>query len=176
MAEESESTRKHKAESERRVTFGVLVISTSVAEGRNTDRSGALIREMIVAAGHQVAEFGVVPDESRAISEAVIGMARRPEITAIVSTGGTGLTKTDVTIETLRPLFLKEISGFLPLFMQLGFEDVGAACMLSRATAGIIEGPAVVFALPGSPKACRLALERLILPEAAHIVKHFGEQ
>jgi molybdopterin adenylyltransferase len=193
--QEAESTRTHKSLAPARVGVAVLVISTSVSEGRNEDRSGGMIREMCAAAGHDVVAFQIVPDDARMITEAVRGFLLDSRIHAVISTGGTGLTKTDVTVETLRPLFSKELTGFTPLFMQLSYADVGPACMLSRATAGIVSVPlnpdivsgagrpdipvverAVLFALPGSPKAVTLALEKLILPELAHITKHFREK
>jgi molybdenum cofactor biosynthesis protein B len=174
--QEAASTRIHKSLSPARVGVAVLVISTSVSEGRNEDRSGILIKEKCATAGHDVVAFKVVPDEAHAITEAVHGFLFDSRIHAVIATGGTGLTKTDVTVETLRPLFSKELTGFTPLFMQLSYEDVGPACMLSRATAGIVSERAALFALPGSPKAVTLALEKLILPELAHITKHFRER
>lgn len=171
---ESPSTTSHKAEAKRACNIGIIVISTSVSQGTKEDRSGGIIRDRALAAGHAVVRRQIVPDEPDAIRSAVMNFAEDPGIDAIISTGGTGLTPTDVTIETVRPLFRKELTGFTPLFMQLSYEDVGPACMLSRATAGIFDS-AVLFALPGSPKACELAMDKLILPEVTHIVKHFGD-
>lgn len=172
---EGASTLSHKAGAPKSVGFAILVISTSVSKGEKEDRSGALIRSKVLAAGHRVVAERVVSDDADAIREAVLAFARDPTVAAIVSTGGTGLTLTDITVETVRPLFSKEITGFTPLFIALSYEDVGAAAVLSRATAGIIEGNSVLFALPGSPKACELAMDKIILPEVAHITKHFKE-
>lgn len=170
---ESPSTIEHKKSAPKIVDFGILVISTSVAEGKKEDRSGKILRDKILEAGHRVITEMTVSDDSNAIGNAVRELSSR--VPAIVSTGGTGLTRTDLTIETIRPLFSKELTGFTPLFMQISYEDVGPACMLSRATAGIIDARCVLFALPGSPKACELAMEKLVLPEVAHITRHFVE-
>jgi len=172
---ESKSTLSHKAVAPKSVGFAILVVSTSISEGKKEDRSGRLIREKVQAAGHFVIAEKIASDDADAIREAVLELAGNPAVQAIVSTGGTGLTQTDITVETVRPLFSKEISGFTPLFIALSYEDVGAAAVLSRATAGIIKGNAVLFALPGSPKACELAMDKIILPEVAHITKHFRE-
>jgi molybdenum cofactor biosynthesis protein B len=86
-------------------------------------------------------------------------------------TGGTGITKKDVTIEAVTPLLTKELTGFGPLFAQLSFEEIGSAAFLSRATAGVIVDT-VVFCIPGSLNACKLACRELIFPELGHLVKH----
>lgn len=175
--EEGPTTQRHKKEAPDSVGFGVLVISTGVFAGRRRDSSGEMIAEMIRAAGHKVLSVRLVPDAPPEIRKGIEELADLPGVQVIVSTGGTGLSPSDLTVETVRVLFQKEITGFLPLFMLLSYEDVGAACMLSRTTAGILRGPkpVLLFALPGSPKACRLALEKLVLPEASHIIKHVEE-
>ena len=170
---ESPSTRSHKAEAPRSVPCAVLVISTSVSAGTKEDRSGHVVRSLLEAAGHPVVAFEVVPDDPDRIREAVLRLSNG-EARCLVATGGTGLVESDVTYETVRPLFRKEIAGFLPLFMALSIDQVGPACMLSRACAGLV-GRAVAFFLPGSPNGVRLAMEKIILPEAAHIVKHLRD-
>ena len=100
-----------------------------------------------------------------ALDEALASGAR-----VVIFTGGTGLARRDVTIETLAPMFEKSITGFGELFRVLSFQQVGSAAMLSRAAAGVMKG-AIVFALPGSPKAVRLAMEQLVLPELGHLVR-----
>lgn len=172
---EAESTQCHKAAAPKTIGFAIVVISTTVHAGTREDRSGEMLKRMVIDGGHLVHWMTVVPDDPAAIRGAIEECLKNPSIRAIVTTGGTGLTLTDVTYETVRGLFSKEITGFNALFMQLSFDDVGPACMLSRATAGIIRNAAALFALPGSPKACELAMKRLILPEVAHMAKHFGE-
>ena len=96
-------------------------------------------------------------------------LSREKNVHAIITTGGTGLTPTDVTIEAVQGMLDKELPGFNSLFMLLSYPQVKSASMLSRALAGTIKGK-VIFCLPGSPKACTLALESLILPELGHIL------
>lgn len=171
---EPASTRGHKEETKKRINFAVLTISTSKYEARGDDRSGMVLKETIEKAGHAVKEKGLVSDERDMIIGKVIQYLNDPSIDAIVTTGGTGLAKRDITIESVKPLFEKDITGFNSLFMHLSYEAIGSACVLSRASAGTIRKKAI-FCLPGSPDACSLAMEKIILKEAGHILKHAGE-
>ncbi len=145
------------------------VLTISDTRTLETETSGRAIAELLTAAGHSVVGRASVKDEPadvrRVVSEALQTSAAR----AIITTGGTGLAKRDSTFEALTALFDKRIDGFGELFRMLSFEEIGAAAMLSRATAGIAGGR-VIFLLPGSEAAVRLAMERLILPELGHIV------
>lgn len=172
---ESASTREHKAAAPKSLNFGVIVISTGVSLGTRTDTSGPLIEKKIVEFGHRVVARCAVPDDIHRIRIAVLEMAHNPDIHVLITTGGTGLTQRDVTHEAVRTLLTKELTGFNPVFMQISFLDVGPSAILSRALAGTIENKCVVFCLPGSPAACELAMDKIILPEAAHIVKHVLE-
>ena len=169
---ESPSTAEHKHGAPASLQAAVLVVSTGVAERGREDRSGALIADLLAAAGHRIVARAIVTDDATAIARTLADLAVLPEIDLIVSTGGTGLTPTDVTVEAIRPLLTKEIPGFGALFAQLSYAEVGPSAMLARALAGILDRGVVLFALPGSPNACRLAIEKLILPEAAHIRRH----
>ena len=120
-------------------------------------------------AGHSTALRSIVPDQAEAIRAALLGALGRSEIDAVIITGGTGVSPRDVTPDTVEPLLEKLLSGFGELFRMLSFEEIGAAALLSRALAGVASG-SVVFVMPGSSGAVRLAMERLILPELAHIV------
>jgi len=172
---ESSSTAAHKADAPAPVNFAIMVVSTGVIAGTRQDRSGPIIKEKILASGHQVVDNAVVPDDATKIKQAVLGFIANRDIHAIVSTGGTGLTKSDVTYETVKALFTRELTGFTPLFMQFSYAQGGPACLLTRATAGVI-GSVVLFALPGSPDACAMALDSLVLPEIAHITKHLHDR
>ena len=112
---------------------------------------------------------GLVPDEGVRIRRAVETALAQPAVDVVLVTGGTGLSPRDVTIEAVFPLFEREIPGFGELFRMLSFAEIGAAAMLSRATAGVVSGR-VIFLLPGSPAALDLALSRLVLPELAHLL------
>jgi molybdenum cofactor biosynthesis protein B len=96
---------------------------------------------------------------------------REHGLLALLVTGGTGITPEDVTIEAIKPLFAKEMTAFGTLFAQLSYEEIDSAAILSRAVAGVI-GNTVVFCMPGSKKACRLACKALIFPELGHMVAH----
>jgi molybdenum cofactor biosynthesis protein B len=173
---ESPSTREHKHGAAASLGFGLLVVSTGVAAGEREDRSGGLIAELLMAAGQRVVAQEIVDDEISAIAAAVTRLAARQDVDVVISTGGTGLTGRDVTVEAVRPLLKKEIPGFGVLFIQLSHAEIGPAAMLSRAVAGVLDRGVLLCALPGSPNACRLAVEKLILPEAAHIRRHTGER
>ncbi len=144
----------------------MAVITASDTRAADDDESGRLIRELLEAAGHQVAHYAVVPDEPERIVR-VVGLALTACDGAIVN-GGTGIAPRDRTIEALRPMLDREIEGFGELFRILSYQEIGAAAMLSRAIAGIAGGR-LIAALPGSPAGCRLAMEKLLLPELGHI-------
>jgi len=121
--------------------------------------------------GHQVVFHRVVVDDVPAIGGAVCRAVAQDAPDGILVNGGTGISFADVTIEAVRPLFDKELSGFGVLFTQLSFAQIDSAAILSRATAGIIRTTAV-FCMPGSLNACKLACRELIFPELGHIVRH----
>jgi len=155
----------HHQKDARSVRFAVLTVSDTRTE--EDDTSGKLIREMVVAVGHTVVEYRIVKDERAQIRWAL--HTARPEVEVVVISGGTGIAPRDVTCEVVCDLLDKEIIGFGELFRMLSYEQVGAAAMLSRAIAGVARGR-LLFALPGSIKGVELAMERLILPQVAHMV------
>lgn len=132
------------------------------------DRSGLLIAERLTAAGHLVGSREVVDDDELQIRAAIAGLAAQ-DAQVVLVTGGTGLAPRDVTPEALAPLFTRRIDGFGELFRSLSYAEIGAAAMLSRACAGVV-GRTLVFAMPGSTKACALAMDKLVLPELRHLV------
>ena len=160
----------HIDESEKKkLLFCVLTVSDT----RNVanDRSGWAIRTKLEAAGHQVFEYRLCQDDKMEIESILEEWLRNPNIHAIISTGGTGISFRDVTIETVAPYFTKTLDGFGELFRYLSYtEDVGSKALLSRAAAGVIQEK-VLFTLPGSVKAVELAMDKLILPEIHHIVR-----
>lgn len=158
--------REHKAHAPRHVAVAVVTVSDSRKSAG--DESGALLAQLAEGAGHRIVWRALVRDEPAEI-RAALRDALQAGAEAVVFTGGTGIARRDVTIETLAPRFTKEIPGFGELFRMLSHESMGSAAMASRASAGVVGG-ALVFLLPGSPDACRLAMERLILPELGHLV------
>jgi len=163
--------REHRAHAPRAIGCFVLTISDSKTP--ETDTSGILIRELLTGAGHPVAGHAIVRDEPTQVTEVIRRGCADPAVQAFVLTGGTGVTSRDSTYEAVEALLDKRLTGFGELFRMLSYQEVGAAAMLSRAQAGVVEGRAL-FSLPGSPNACRLALEKLILPELGHVVREIG--
>ncbi len=156
----------HRADAPASVRCVVLTISDTRTEA--TDTSGAAIADALTAAGHVIAGRRLLRDDPEPVAEAV----RSATVTAdvIITTGGTGITARDSTYEAISRLLDKRLDGFGELFRMLSYQEIGAAAMLSRACAGTIRRTAV-FSLPGSEKAVRLAMSKLILPEIGHIVR-----
>ena len=148
------------------VTYGVICISDSCYQKKKEDTSGAYLRELLSATC-----YVVVPDVIENIKGAVQDMITEADV--IVTTGGTGLSPHDVTLLALSPVFDRTITGFGELFRMLSYEQVGTACLLSSAKAGVIEGT-LVFCLPGSLNAVKLG-GSIIIEEAPHMIKHLRE-
>jgi molybdenum cofactor biosynthesis protein B len=149
------------------IRVGCAVITVSDTRDEHTDTSGQRIRELLTEAGHRIEEYRIVKDEPALITAAICSTSDEAEI--IITNGGTGIAQRDTTFEAVSRMIDKEISGFGELFRMLSFEQIGAAAMMSRATAGVV-GRRVVFCLPGSTKAVDLAMTRLILPQLGHVV------
>jgi len=145
------------------------VLTVSDTRTVETDTSGALIRELLGWAGHAVAEYRIVADEPDQIREIVREWAAQPGIDAILSNGGTGIASRDTTYDVISGLLEKRLDGFGELFRMLSYQEIGAAAMLSRATAGVFRNRLVV-AMPGSRNAVNLAMTKLIVPELGHLV------
>lgn len=174
----SESTKRHKAEAPKRLKFAIFVCSTSrykkLELGEKVeDESGDLIEALIKSAGHDVALRKIIPDEKAKIEEC-IRQTLNSDLDAAIFCGGTGITKSDVTIETVSQFLEKRLDGFGEIFRHLSFKKIGSAAILSRALAGVAQGK-VFFCIPGSPDAVKTCLNELILPEAPHILKHARE-
>ena len=159
---------EHKGQAPASVACYVLTVSDSRTP--NTDTSGRAIRQMLEGAGHLVTGYAIVKDEPAQVTSHVRAQLADPRTQVIVTTGGTGVTSRDGTIEAIDRVLDKWLDGFGELFRMLSFQEIGAAAMLSRATAGTAARK-VIFALPGSEHAVRLAMTRLILPELGHLVQ-----
>jgi molybdenum cofactor biosynthesis protein B len=147
----------------------VFVLTVSDTRTLETETSGRAIAELLEAAGHQVIGRALVRDEPVEVASTLRGEIDRGTADVLITTGGTGISARDSTPDAVAALFDKPLDGFGELFRALSFQEIGAAAMLSRATAGIVRGRAV-FLLPGSEAAVRLAMTRLILPELGHVV------
>lgn len=152
----------------------IAVISVSTTRSLPEDKSGAWIKKQAKKEGHEVVIHQTVTDDIDAIRELTDHVTQKICPDAVIMSGGTGISPKDVTIEAVKPLFEKELTAFGPLFAQLSFEEIDSAAILSRATAGIIQ-QSIVFCMPGSIKACKLACNALIFPELGHLLKHIKE-
>ncbi len=141
---------------------GIAVITISDTRTTADDKSGDTLAARVTEAGHTLVDRMIVRDDVRQIRAAVRKLVKRKDIDVIISTGGTGLTGRDVTIEAMRPLFDKEIEGFGVVFHMISFQKINTSTIQSRATAGVISGT-YVFCLPGSPGACRDGWDEILV-------------
>ncbi len=161
------SHQEHRHGAPRRLAFAVLTASDSRAPA--SDGTGSALREALVAAGHEVVRYALVPDEAALLAQTVEAWLQDPAVQVILVNGGTGVSPRDVTPEALRPLLERDLPGFGELFRRLSFQEIGPAAFLSRAFGGVARGGKLLFALPGSTAGALLALKALILPEAGHL-------
>ena len=168
MSDPAATPREHKASAPTSVSCFVLTVSDSKTEA--TDTSGALIRELLTCAGHRVVASAIVRDEPVEVARIVRDACSNPAVHAVILTGGTGITSRDSTFEAIEALLDKRLPGFGELFRMLSYAEIGAAAMLSRAQMGI-RSRRIVVSLPGSPNACRLALDKLLIPELPHLLR-----
>jgi len=145
------------------------VLTLSDTRTQETDTSGQKIRDLLAGAGHVAAESRIIPDDIGALRQVMDEWLSRPDIDAILTNGGTGISRRDQTIDIIQQYIDKPLPGFGELFRMLSWEQIGSGAMLSRAAGGISRGK-IVFAMPGSTKAVDLAMTRLILPEMGHLL------
>ena len=155
------------------VTCAVLTISDTRTEA--DDKSGKLIRERLTAAGHRVEDYHVLPDDASEIRRNIVRIADEARCQAILTNGGTGIAARDTTYEAVAGLLEKRLDGFGEIFRFLSWDEIGSGAMLSRAIAGIYRD-LVIFCMPGSSGAVRLALDKLIVPELSHLAWEIRRQ
>ncbi|MDA0748508.1 MAG: MogA/MoaB family molybdenum cofactor biosynthesis protein [bacterium] len=163
----------HKQQAKDAVTCAVLTISDTRTEA--DDKSGKIIHDLLKDAGHTVGFYRVVPDDAEQISAFLEQIADEDTCQAVLTTGGTGIAARDTTYEAVVNLLEKRLDGFGELFRFLSWEDIGSGAMLSRAVAGVYRDM-MVFCMPGSSGAVRLAMEKLIVPELSHLVWEIWRQ
>lgn len=163
----SESTDQHRAAAAELGPIPVAVITVSDTRTEADDLSGGYLREMVLQAGHEVVLYRIVPDEPYPITQAINDALHSPARVAIFN-GGTGIARRDRTYDLVKSALRREMTGFGELFRMLSYEEVGAAAMLSRATAGTVDDTCLVC-LPGSTNAVRLGWEKLLAPELQHL-------
>jgi molybdenum cofactor biosynthesis protein B len=159
---------EHKQHGPRVVRCFVLTVSDTRTDA--TDTGGRTIADLLTGAGHVVTGRALIPDDADRVRTIVEQQLAAADVDAVITTGGTGITSRDTTFEAIDALLEKRLAGFGELFRMLSYEQIGAAAMMSRATAGLARGH-IVIALPGSEAAVRLAMEKLVLPELGHMVQ-----
>lgn len=157
---------QHNAQS---ISARCVVITLSDTRIEQTDKSGQRIRELLIAHGHAVASYSILPDDPVALQHHLAALFAHDDIDAILTNGGTGISKRDRTIDVIEKNLTASLPGFGELFRLLSYQQIGSGAMLSRAVAGIAHGK-IVFAMPGSTKAVELAMTKLILPELKHLI------
>jgi molybdenum cofactor biosynthesis protein B len=160
--------REHKEKSPRSVTCAVLTISDSRTE--QDDESGKLLKEMLSQNGHRVLAYAVLKNDADSIKRKTEELLKLTELQVIITSGGTGISHRDITIETMLPVLEKKVDGFGELFRFLSHQEIGTGSIMSRAMAGVVQGK-VIICLPGSLGAVTLALDKIILPEIGHMVR-----
>jgi molybdopterin adenylyltransferase len=163
----SESVHKHRESAPETVRVAILTISDT--RTRETDTGGDIAEELLTDAGQDVVERRIVRDEVAGIRNNLVDLLAKSDVDAVVTTGGTGISARDATYEVVERMIEKRLDGFGEIFRMLSYEEIGSAAIMSRALAGSV-GSKFVASLPGSRNAVRLAVERLLVPELAHIV------
>ena len=163
----SESVHKHKESAPEKVRVAILTISDTRTP--ETDTGGDIAQELLEAAGQEVVERRIVRDEVSGIRNELVDLLARSDVDAVLTTGGTGISARDTTYEVVDRMLEKKLDGFGEVFRMLSYEEIGSAAIMSRALAGSV-GSKFLASLPGSRNAVRLAVEKLLVPELAHIV------
>ncbi|EWG06979.1 MAG: molybdenum cofactor synthesis domain-containing protein [Candidatus Aramenus sulfurataquae] len=171
---EAHETHRHNAP--KVLNFYVITISTSRYEKMQrkepvVDESGDVIKQLVISSNHSLVGYELVPDNKVKILKAILNAVDNDKVDVVVTTGGTGYSPSDTTVEAVRKVLDREVEGFGDVFRLLSYNDpkVRSASYLSKASAGVLNGK-VIYMLPGSPRAVELAMRELILPEAPHLV------
>jgi molybdenum cofactor biosynthesis protein B len=167
----AEVPEQHKARAPAQIKAYVVTCSDSRTAA--SDEGGRIIKSALADRGHVISGSAIIPDEPARIGEE-LRRARQAGAQVALITGGTGITSRDSTFEAVSAAVARPLPGFGELFRMLSFQEIGSAAMLSRAVAGVTRDGLLVFAMPGSPAAVKLACERLILPELGHLVEELS--
>src|SRR5688572_13559023 len=167
MSHKLSTHQEHKLVAPAQVRCAVVTISDT--RSPETDYGGRTVAYQLAQKGHLVVRRWIVPDDRGEIDTAITDAANDADVEALITTGGTGISRRDVTYEVVAKRLTKTLDGFGEIFRYLSYKEIGSSAILSRAIAGVVNS-LVVIALPGSPAACELAMEKLVLPELAHMV------
>ncbi|HAZ49882.1 MAG TPA: molybdenum cofactor biosynthesis protein [Cyanobacteria bacterium UBA11369] len=152
-----------------KITVNCAVITVSDTRTLETDKSGQIIKQLLLEAGHKVIDYTIIKDEPEQIRAQMETWGKRSDLDAVILNGGTGIAPRDTTYDAIASLLEKTLPGFGELFRYLSYQEIGSRAIASRAIAGIYQGK-LVFSLPGSSNAAKLAISQLILPELVHLV------
>lgn len=159
---------EHKKEAPQSVNCALLTVSDSRTE--ETDESGKLLKQKLLEGGHKVVYYTLLKNDSDAVKNTIEELLGNEEVKVIITGGGTGVSKRDITVETVSGIIEKRLDGFGELFRSLSFQEIGTASIMSRAIAGVTGGK-VIICIPGSLGATKLAAEKIIVPEIGHMVR-----
>ena len=154
---------------EQSIAVNCAVITVSDTRTTETDKSGRLIQQLLTDAGHQIVTYSIVKDEPKDIRNWLIELDKNPDLEAIIFNGGTGIAPRDTTYDVVSDWLTKTIPGFGEIFRYLSYQEIGSRAIASRAVAGVTNQK-LIFSLPGSSNAVKLAVTQLILPELNHLV------
>jgi molybdenum cofactor biosynthesis protein B len=158
---------EHRRDQRLETTFAILVVSDSRTE--ETDKSGKIAMEIVASEGHSTKAYDIVKNDKGEVRTAVTGYLNDPSIRVILTSGGTGVGKKDITTDVIVPFFDKKLDGFGEHFRRISHEEIGLAGIYSRAVAGL-SGNKAIFCLPGSKNAMSTALRKIILPSIGHLI------
>ena len=150
--------------------IGCAVLVTSDSRTEETDESGKLIKQRLLDKGHQIVHYCILKNDATMLKNKINELIKQDTVQVIITSGGTGLSHKDVTIDTIKPMLEKKLDGFGELFRQLTYQELGTASIMSRATAGVINGK-IIICFPGSLGAATLAMDKIILSEIGHLVR-----
>ena len=159
---------EHKHSAIKNVNCAVLIISDSRTE--QDDESGGLIKQKLTENGHRVVSYYILKNDAESIRKKIDELLAQEEIQVIITSGGTGLSHRDVTVDTIFPMLEKKLDGFGELFRFLTYQEIGTVSIMSRAIAGVVEGK-IILCLPGSLGAANLAMDKIILHEIGHLIR-----
>ncbi|NEP11835.1 MAG: MogA/MoaB family molybdenum cofactor biosynthesis protein [Symploca sp. SIO2C1] len=159
---------------QKQITVNCAVITVSDTRSLETDRSGKLIKELLLNAGHAVVFYQILKDEPTQIQLQLETLGEQTELDGVIFNGGTGIAPRDTTYDALEKLLEKTLPGFGEVFRWLSYQEIGSRAIASRAVAGVYRQK-LVFSIPGSSGAVKLALEKLILPELVHLVNQLHQ-
>jgi molybdenum cofactor biosynthesis protein B len=159
---------EHKKVSPATISYALIVISDSRTE--QDDESGKLFKEKLAEHGHKLISYSLIKNDAESVRHRITELLKQDDVQVIITSGGTGLSHRDITVETVTPMLEKKMDGFGELFRSLSYVEIGVSSLLSRAVAGVANGK-VILSLPGSLGATRLALEKIIIPEIGHMVR-----